>query len=138
MKVTQNVIHDLMPVYLSGEASADTVALVEEFARLDPEFARTVETLRANPLPEPPIALRSTQEKETLNMTKQLLLWRGILMGLAIFLTMLPMSFRFDHGEVTWTSLHEMPLATALVCLGAVGCWAAFLYVRRRLRVTGL
>ena len=28
MKVTQNVIHDLLPAYLAGEASADTVALV--------------------------------------------------------------------------------------------------------------
>ena len=85
MKVTQNVIHDLLPTYLAGEASADTVALVEEFLRLDSDLARTVEALRSNPLPELPVALRPTQEKETLNMTKQLLRWRGILMGFAIF-----------------------------------------------------
>lgn len=139
MKVTQNVIHDLVPAYLSGEASADTVALVEEFLRLNSDLARTVEALRANPLPELPIALRPTQEKETLDMTKQLLRWRGILMGLAIFLTMLPLSFRFDNGRITWTFLQEVPpLATALVCLGALSCWAGFLYVRRRLQVTGL
>jgi len=77
MKVTQNVIHDLLPAYLAGEASADTVALVEEFLRLDSDLARTVEALRASPLPELPVALRPTQEKETLNMTKQLLRWRG-------------------------------------------------------------
>ena len=29
--------------YLAGEASADTIALVEEFIRLEPEMARTVE-----------------------------------------------------------------------------------------------
>ena len=96
MKVTQDVIHDLVPAYLSGEASADTVALVEEFLRLDPDLARTVEALRANPLPELPIALRPTQEKETLDMTKQLLRWRGILMGLAIFLTVLAFNFLGD------------------------------------------
>jgi anti-sigma factor RsiW len=139
MNITQNVIHDLVPAYLSGEASADTVALVEEFLRLDPELARTVESLRANPLPELHIALRPTQEKETLTMTKQLLWWRGVLMGVAIFLTMLPLSFRFDDGRITWTFLHEAPsLAMALVCLGALSCWAGFLYVRRRLHVTGL
>ena len=139
MKVTPNVIHDLVPAYLSGEASADTVALVEEFLRLDPDLARTVETLRANPLPELPVALRPTQEKETLNMTKQLLWWRGILMGLAIFLTMLPISFRFDNGWITWTFLQQMPHpATALVCLGALTCWGGFLHVRRRLQGTGL
>ena len=139
MKVTQDVIHDLVPAYLSGEASADTVALVEEFLRLDPDLARTVEALRANPLPELPIAMRPTQEKETLDMTKELLRWRGILMGFAIFLTMLPLSFRFDNGRITWTVLHEAPsVAVALVCLGALSCWACFLYVRRRLQVTGL
>jgi hypothetical protein len=139
MKVTQNVIHDLLPAYLAGEASADTVALVEEFLRLDPDFARAVEALRATPLPEPPIALRPTQEKETLNMTKQLLWWRGILMGVAIFLTLLPLSFRFNDRQITWTFLQEAPpLLTALVCLGAVTCWSGFLYVRRRLQGTGL
>ena len=139
MKVTQNVIHDLLPAYLAGEASADTIALVEEFLRLDSDLARTVQALRANPLPELPIALQPTKEKETLNMTKQLLWWRGILMGFAIFLTMLPLSFRFDDVGITWTFLREgPPLATALVCLGALSCWAGFLYVRRRLQGTGL
>jgi hypothetical protein len=138
MKVTQNVIHDLLPAYLADEASADTVALVEEFLRLDPGFASTVEALRATPLPEPPIALRPTQEKETLNMTKQLLWWRGILMGVAIFLTLLPLSFRFNDRQITWTFLQEAPLLTALVCLGAVTCWGGLLYVRRRLQGTGL
>ncbi len=139
MKVTLNVINDLLPAYVAGEATADTIALVEEFLRLEPDLARAVEALRANPLPEPPIALRPTQEKETLNMTKQLLRWRGILMGLAIFMTLLPLSFRFDNGRITWTFLHGMPpQATALVCLGALTCWGGFLYVRRRLQGTGL
>ena len=139
MKVTQDVIQDLVPVYLSGEARADTVALVEEFLRQNPDLARTVEALRANPLPELPVTLRPTQEKETLHMTKQLLRWRGVLMGLATFLTLLPLSFRFDHGRINGTFLREgPPLAMALVCLAAVSSWAGFVYVRRRLRVTGL
>jgi hypothetical protein len=138
MKVTPNVIHDLLPVYIAGEASADTVALVEEFLRLEPDLARTVEALRAHPLPEPPVALRPTQEKETLSMTKQLLRWRGILMGFAIFLTLLPLSFRFAKGRITWTFLQEAPPhVTALVCLGALTCWGGYMYVRGRLQGTG-
>jgi anti-sigma factor RsiW len=139
MKVTRDVMHDLLPAYLAGEASADTVMLVEEFLRQDPDLARTVEALRANPLPELPIAMRPAQEKETLNMTKQLLRWRGILMGLALFLTMLPLSFRFDNGRITWRFLQDFPPeAMAVVCLGALSCWGGFLYVRRRLQGTGL
>jgi hypothetical protein len=39
MNVTREVITDLLPLYFSGEASADTVALVDEFFRQDQEFA---------------------------------------------------------------------------------------------------
>jgi hypothetical protein len=139
MKITRDVIHDLLPAYLAEEASADTIALVEEFLRQDPDLAGSIEALRAKPLPDLPAALRPTQEKETLNMTKRLLRWRGILMGLAIFLTFTPFSFRFDNGRITWRFLQDTPpLATALVWLGALACWGGFLYVRRRLEDTGL
>jgi hypothetical protein len=60
-------------------------------------------------------------------------------MAFASFLTMVPLSFRFHNDRIAWTFLHEAPpLAVALVCLGALGCWAGFLYLRRRLQVTGL
>lgn len=60
-------------------------------------------------------------------------------MGLALFLTMLPLSFRFDDGRITWRFLQDLPPeATAVVCLGALSCWGGFLYVRRRLQGTGL
>jgi hypothetical protein len=139
MNVTSNVIHDLLPAYVAGEASADTVALIEEFLRTDSGLARTVEALRASPLPEVPIALRPTQEKETLNTTKRLLRLRGILMSFAIFLTLLPFRFQFDSHQIRWTFLQELPPeVTVLVCLGALTCWGGFLYVRRRLQGTGL
>ena len=98
MRITRDVINDLLPAYLAEEASTDTIALVEEFLRQDPELAGTVEALRAKPLPDLPIGWGPTHEKETLNMTRRLLRWRGILMGVAIFLTLLPISFRFDNG----------------------------------------
>ena len=47
MSITRPVIVDLWPAYVSGEASAETRSLVEEFLRTDPEFARQ---LRKNPL----------------------------------------------------------------------------------------
>ena len=40
--VSRNVILDLLPVYITGEASRESRALVEEFARQDPEIARLV------------------------------------------------------------------------------------------------
>jgi anti-sigma factor RsiW len=49
MSITRPVILDLWPAYVSGEASTETRALVDEFLRGDPEFARH---LRENPLAE--------------------------------------------------------------------------------------
>jgi len=46
MKVTRDVIYDLLPGYFSGEASADTRAIVDEFLRDDPEFRQMMERFR--------------------------------------------------------------------------------------------
>jgi hypothetical protein len=40
MNITRNVVLDLWPLYIAGDATDDTRALVEEFIRNDPEFAR--------------------------------------------------------------------------------------------------
>jgi hypothetical protein len=138
MKVTRKVIEDLLPAYLGGEASADTVALVEEYLRGDPELAGKVEASRDVPLPEP-IGPRPTLEKETLDRTRRLLRWRGVLMGVGIFLTLLPLSFAHIDGRVRWIFLQDAPAGvTVLAGLGAAISWAGFFYVRRRLQGTGL
>ena len=40
LKVTREVITDLLPLYESGEASEETKRLVRAFLAADPEFAR--------------------------------------------------------------------------------------------------
>jgi hypothetical protein len=40
MKVTRDVIYDLLPAYFAGDVSDDTRALVEEYFESDPEFGR--------------------------------------------------------------------------------------------------
>jgi anti-sigma factor RsiW len=55
IEVPRNVILDLLPLYLAGEASADTAALVDDFLKTDPELAKLAERM-ANPrLPEVPV-----------------------------------------------------------------------------------
>ena len=39
MKITQEVISDLLPLYFSGEASEDTIKLIEIYFDQNPEFA---------------------------------------------------------------------------------------------------
>ncbi len=43
MKITRNVIEDLLPLYLAGEVSDDTRALVETYLESDPELATSIE-----------------------------------------------------------------------------------------------
>ena len=138
MNVTLNVIHDLLPAYAAGEASADTVALVDEFLRQHPDLAATVEALRAHPLPPLPATLPPTQEKEALNRTKRLLRWRNTFLSLALFLSLVPFSFRFDGDGFAWTFPQEPPAAQLGFCLFAILCWTSFFAMRRRLRATGL
>ena len=46
MKITRDVIYDLLPAYFSGDISPDTRALVDEFLEQDPEFRRMMERFR--------------------------------------------------------------------------------------------
>lgn len=46
MKVTRDVIYDLLPAYFAGDVSADTRALIEEYFKTDPEFGRMAERFR--------------------------------------------------------------------------------------------
>ena len=58
---------------------------------------------------------------------------------LTIFVMLVPLSFRFDNGRITWQFFRDAPpAATALVLTAALVCWSSFLYIRRRLRSAGL
>ena len=46
MKITREVIYDLLPGYFAEEVSADTRALIDEFLETDPEFARMTTRFR--------------------------------------------------------------------------------------------
>lgn len=56
MKLSRDVILDLLPLYLSGEASADTHALVKERLESDPDLAwlaRQWQERMQSPAPSP-------------------------------------------------------------------------------------
>lgn len=46
MKITRDVVYDLLPGYFAGEVSADTRALIDGFLATDPEFARMTARFR--------------------------------------------------------------------------------------------
>ena len=52
MSVSKDVIRDLLPVYLAGEASTDTRILVEEFLARDSQLRAVADAARTSDMPE--------------------------------------------------------------------------------------
>jgi hypothetical protein len=122
VNVTREVINDLWPLYTSGEASADTRALVEAFLRADPEFAgllnrRGEEGLLRHDLPELP----PDHEARALRRTKRLLHgWDWTL-----FLAMMFSGLAFGR-IVSDTSWDVSPVNFIVVASIAAIFWTAF------------
>ena len=72
MKISRDVVVDLWPLYESGEASADTRALVDEFLEGDPAFARNLrEDASAKLLAAAPVAREADHEVQALAATRR-------------------------------------------------------------------
>jgi len=135
LKVTRDVIVDLLPAYQSGEASQDTQRLVRGFLDKDPEFARLIaklEQVRVNgPKAEPPeeVGINS------LNRTKRLIKQQTACLALAIFFSLLPFACVFEDGRITWVLIRESPIVGAAYLFTALVMWIAYAVMRRKLKV---
>lgn len=75
MEMTRNVILDLLPLYLAGEVSADTRALIEEFLETDPELAHVVKHSAKIDLPSDiPVPLARDDKLRAYMKAKRLIL----------------------------------------------------------------
>jgi len=101
MKITRDIITDLLPVYLSGEASTDTKTLVEAYLQDDPEFAKLIDENSAV-LPDGQINLSKETEMNTLNKTQKLLQKRSVYMAFTILFLLLSASFTFGSQGFHW------------------------------------
>jgi anti-sigma factor RsiW len=139
MKVTRDVVRDLLPAYLAKEASPDTRALVEAYLATDEELAREVADCGAGDwsLPEapPPAAV---VEKQALEATRQQLKNRSATLAVAILFTLLPLSFAIEHGRLSFLLIRDAPRIGLVWWATAAVMWAWHLRIRRRLKVTGL
>lgn len=137
MTITRDVVKDLLTVYLAGEASADTRALIEDYLRTDPELAGDVELARRDGLRLPPTRV-PTSEKQALDTTRQLLKMRTSTLVVAVLFTLLPFTFVFRGTEITFLLIRDAPVIGMAWWFTAAVMWAWHLRVRRRLSVSGL
>lgn len=136
MKITRDVITDLLPVYLAGEASDDTKRLVDEFLQADPEFAELIAEQK-QPLEKSNINLPKENEMKTLEDTKSLLRKRTFYLAFAIFFTLFTVSFRFGSGGVQWLWADSPIVAVACLIVGVV-MWIGYARTNRGLNGSGL
>ncbi len=139
MNVTREIVKDLLPLYVSGEASPDSRVLVESFLREDPELARLADALRAEELaPARGASAPPGAGREALSRAKSLLRRRTRLLAFALLFSGLPLTCAFDQTGVRFLLLRDAPaLASASLAVASV-LWIAYAVTVRRLRVTGL
>ena len=143
MNVTREVILDLLPVYLSGEASPATGALVEEYLKQDPELAQRIRLQWADNLSKAvPSALPPDLELRSLRRTRALLTWQRWLFGLGILFSALSLGVEFSleggHLKEFHFLLRDYPAQFGIcVVLGGI-CWIAYFSIRRRLRTNAM
>ena len=136
MNITRNVVKDLVTVYLAGEASADTRALVEDWLRSDPDLAAQVD--RARGLELPVVALPApTVEKRAFDRTRRRLRGRAIVLGAAIYFSTLPLSVTFGSDGFRGLLLQDW-LSRTLALAIASALWVVYWRMSRALHARGL
>ena len=129
MTVTRPVIIDLWPSYASGEASAETRALVEEFLRGDPDLARQ---LQKDPLAaiEPP-SLPPDTEMRAFALARRRLSGYPWLLQMALLFSAL--AFARIVSDTSWDVSPRQFIITAAI---AAAFWIAFFVSLWRMRAT--
>jgi hypothetical protein len=127
MSITRPVILDLWPVYVSDEASRETRALVDEYLRGDPEFARQ---LRENPLGgiAPPPLPPDTETRAFARARRQL---RGSPWLLQLAMIFSALAFGRIVSDTSWDVSPRNFIITAGI---AVCFWIAFFVTLWRMR----
>ena len=150
--ITRDVILDLLPLYLAGEASDDTRQLVEAYLQTDPKLAVLAQQAAVPPphtgqdplehlLGDLDHSLETPFTKETSAMdkfeyTKRLIFQHSLFLALAIFTSLLFIAFGFNEDGVYWLWADTPEIGWPIFLVSAL-FWTAFLNVSYQLRVKG-
>lgn len=136
MQITRDVILDLTPLYLTGDASSDTRALVEDYLATDPELARWMDEQRTQtfaPLTAtPPYDL----EARALRRTRRRIAVQRWLFGIGWYFVALSLTVEYSTRNrrlVEWHFVARDHPTVALACLTVTAlCWFSYAVLRRR------
>src|SRR6478752_3689392 len=138
MNLEREVIVDLLPAYFSGEASAATRALVEDYFRQHPDFEKSARSAGGalESLKVSPPALDPEKEKLTLERARLVTETRSSFFWLAVISTLMLFLFRIQNGKIIWivwsSSASGFGGRGALFIAMAVFFWLFYFYARSR------
>jgi hypothetical protein len=133
MKLEREVIIDLLPAYFSGEASAATRALVEEFFREHPDFERSARSAGGwlDRLNVPAAAPDPEKEKMALERARLVLETRSTFLWMAIFFTLILAFFRIHDHKVVWVFWEDSMRGVIFAAIAAF-LWVMYFFTRKR------
>lgn len=133
MTLDREIIIDLLPAYFSGEASAATRELVENYFQHNPEFEKTAragswtfEGLKA-PVPAPDLE----KEKLAFERARLIVETRGSFLWLAVCFSVILLLFRVNNHKLVFIMWQDRRMGTIFLSV-AVFSW--LMYVRSRVR----
>ena len=137
MKITRNIIIDLLPLYLSDEVSDETRDAVESFLATDPSLAKLAEQARQyQPLAEAPVTLNKENELKILEKAKRLTKQRNLFMSMSFLFTGLLLTFHSDGNGVSW--FWNGASAALPIFVLALASWIMFIYSSRKLSIENI
>ena len=138
MNVTREVILDLLPVYMAGEASPATKVLIEEYLQGDSELAQRIRLQWDSLAKAVTSALPPDLELRSLRRTRNLIGWQRWLFGFGIFFTAMLLSneSKFANGHLSEFHflVRDYPAEFAVCLTLGMACWIAYYSIGRRLR----
>lgn len=149
MKVEQDVVMDLLPVYFSGEASAATKALVEENFRENPELERmarsanqSLELLKSVDVPRPKWEERLALEQSRRKARSRAEAWYSTSGISALVYTVVVAVFKFQGNTLVFPMWQRNKVVAASFAVTAAIMWLAlwlgrprYTWLSRRFRV---
>ena len=133
MNPTQDVITDLLPLYFSGEASADTRTLIEEYFAANPEFERMARRMAENfnALRSSPVSNSEELEKRALMRTRTEVRAKNMSLGVVVAGILAIFVMFTSHATGS-------PIAKDSYPLMVLACVAVLALLVKKTRKTGL
>jgi anti-sigma factor RsiW len=140
MDVPRSVVADLLPLYVAGELSPETLTFVEAYISKDPELAKLLQELRTeDPFAQVSIAgLRPELALRSLQRTRKLIGWQRRLFAFGLFFTLISLSFEINFVGGRLNEFHllmrDSPWIFGSSLAVGVLCWIIYVALQRRLR----